>query len=96
MFLINSKLNQTYFYTTTTADNVEYRIEDKAVKLRPNENIDIRFYVKFNPSMRTPMIQEIRLNGQNICSDTRFDIYFFIHLIIKILIVYIGQVNLHQ
>lgn len=58
----------THFYVATSPDNYEFHIEDENYKLRKGETLDMQFYVKYNRNYGIPGIQEIRLNGQIICS----------------------------
>ncbi|GAB0092391.1 transmembrane protease serine 9-like [Sergentomyia squamirostris] len=59
-------LGTNYRFSVTTTDNMEYRMDDRSFKLRPAEQTDLRFFVRYS-SYQTPRVKEVRLNGQIIC-----------------------------
>ncbi|XP_059618458.1 serine proteinase stubble-like isoform X2 [Phlebotomus argentipes] len=61
-------LGANYRFSITTLDNTEYRLDDRTYKLRPSEQTDVRFYVRYN-SYHAPKVISVRLNGQRICPD---------------------------
>lgn len=54
-----------YFNDVTTTDYIEYRIENKNLKLNPGRTLLMNVYIRFTD--KVPLIKQIRLNGQNIC-----------------------------
>lgn len=51
-------------------NNNEFRIDERTMTLEPGDRIDLGFHVKFVPNLGVPLIGQIRLNGQNICTST--------------------------
>ncbi|XP_055716233.1 serine proteinase stubble-like [Phlebotomus papatasi] len=58
-------LGANYRFSITTVDNMEYRLDDRTYKLRPGEQTDVRFFIKYTYTL--PRVTEVRLNGQKIC-----------------------------
>lgn len=54
-----------YFNDVTTNDYIEYRVENKNLKLDPGRTLVMKVYVRFTD--KVPLIKQIRLNGQNLC-----------------------------
>lgn len=56
-----------HFSEATTNDNIEFRIENKNFQLDPGRTLVMNIYVKYRSY--TPLLKQIRLNGQNVCVD---------------------------
>lgn len=56
-----------HFSEATTSDNTEFRIENKNFQLDPGRTLVMNIYVKYRSY--TPLLKQIRLNGQNVCVD---------------------------
>ena len=56
-----------YFSDVSTQDYIEYRVEDKNYRLDPGKTLAMTIYVRFEGS--SPLLKQIRLNGQNICTN---------------------------
>lgn len=59
---------KTTFDDATTTDNYKFRIDQRSMTLEPGDRIDLGFHVRYVPNFGVPLIGQIRLNGQNICS----------------------------
>lgn len=57
-----------YFKDVSTTDYKEYRVEDKNYRLDPGNILYMNIYVRFENYI-IPHLQQVRLNGQNICTD---------------------------
>jgi len=57
-----------YFNDVTTRNNVEFRVENKNFKLDPGRTLVMNIHVKYS-GYTTPLLEQIRLNGQSICAD---------------------------
>lgn len=55
------------FDSAVTTDNVEFRIENKNLRLDPGRTLVMNVYCTYRNL--TPLLKQIRLNGQNICID---------------------------
>ncbi|KFB44762.1 AGAP001366-PA-like protein [Anopheles sinensis] len=49
-------------------DNVVFHVTDKSYQVRAGEIVTIKFYVRFTVGRSVPLLQQIRFNGQNICT----------------------------
>ncbi|XP_055635179.1 vitamin K-dependent protein C-like isoform X3 [Toxorhynchites rutilus septentrionalis] len=58
-----------YFKDVTTKDNLHFHIEDKSYQLKAGETLILKFYVKHSDYSRTPLLRQVRFNGQNVCVD---------------------------
>lgn len=56
-----------YFNEVSTSDYMEYRVENKNFKLDPGRTLVMNVYVRY--ADRAPLLKQVRLNGQNICTD---------------------------
>jgi hypothetical protein len=55
------------FETATTSDYIDFRIENKNYKLDPGRTLVMNVYTQYRGS--APLLKQIRLNGQNVCTD---------------------------
>lgn len=56
-----------HFNDVTTHDYKEYRVDNKNFKLDPGRTLVMEVYVRYDET--TPLLKQVRLNGQNICVD---------------------------
>lgn len=61
---------QNWVGDVTTTDNIDYKIENKNIKIHPSKPLEIRFYVNYNQKNPSPKIMEIWMNGLLICNTT--------------------------
>lgn len=56
-----------YFNDVTTSDYKQFRVENSNFKLDPGRTLVMNFAVRFRDQV--PLLKQIRLNGQNVCTD---------------------------
>ncbi|CAH0713519.1 unnamed protein product, partial [Brenthis ino] len=52
----------------TTTNNIDFKVENTKMKIHPGPAVAVRFFVQYNPLNKVPRVQEIRLNGREICN----------------------------
>lgn len=52
----------------TTTDNIDFKIENRTLKIDPGPATTIRFFVQYSALSPTPKLMAIRLNGREICN----------------------------
>ncbi|KAG6446765.1 hypothetical protein O3G_MSEX004608 [Manduca sexta] len=53
---------------STTQDNKQFRIESTELVISPAAPLDFKFFVRFDPLSKIPLLQSIKFNGQEICN----------------------------
>uniref|UniRef100_A0AAG5CVH4 Peptidase S1 domain-containing protein n=1 Tax=Anopheles atroparvus TaxID=41427 RepID=A0AAG5CVH4_ANOAO len=58
----------TFLQQHYTEDSVVFHVTDKSYQVREGEIVTIKFYVRHAAGRPVPLLQQIRFNGQNICT----------------------------
>lgn len=72
---------QSWMGEITSNDNVKFTVLNLNQRLRPGTPVLSRVMVKFNPSMGSPRVRFIRLNGRKICPEGLSEIHHTIGVI---------------